>query len=122
MVILLAMIWKGYALADDLSENCSAADIGAKTSNASNRESFADVNSGERELIEEIVVIGGKKRHRPKRAQDSLDDVATPSNVEWQLFPAYDPERALQRLSLIPLGDPIRRAGVVTVFRISFGV
>ena len=74
-------------------------------------------------VIEEIVVIGRKKSQKPNLGNSSgtAPVVQKPGRIDWQFLPHYDPVQANRYLDLIRLDEDIRRAGVIELFRLSFG-
>ena len=100
VAIMLMSATSGFALADDADENRS------------------DVQ----DVIEEIVVVAGKKSQRPNLGNNSDTDPAVqmPAWVELQFLPRYDPEQADRYFDLIQHDEIVRRAGFIELFRLSF--
>jgi len=75
------------------------------------------------DVIEEIVVVGNKKKRRlnPDRISNTRPSIEKPSRFELRLLPVYDPEEASRHFRLAQHYERLRGVGTVTLFRLSFG-
>ncbi len=75
------------------------------------------------DLIEEIVVVGNKKKRQSHsvRILSNPPEVERPSQIEFKFLPAYDPAEANREFSLVQTDERLGREGIVTLFRFSFG-
>ena len=129
--IVLMFASFGYAQADDANEYLAevgadlemADDVDILTTNRTDVRAMADVGGDQADVIEEIVVIGKKKRQLPYLGS-SLDTdpvVQKPGRIDWQFLPMYDPEQAYPYSDLLQFDQEIRRTGFIELFRIRFG-
>lgn len=74
-------------------------------------------------VIEEIVVVGSKKTRLSSSARNlsNTPEIKRSSHVDFQLLPTYDPERVSRNFGLAQADERLRREGIVTLFRFSFG-
>lgn len=75
------------------------------------------------DTIEEIIVVGRKKRGRSKTDHKIAGDAVTerPRLFRWQFLPVYDPQQNIHNLSVAREYERARLASNVTVFRLRFG-
>jgi len=129
--IVLMFASFGYAQADDANEYVAevrgdlemADDVDILTTNRTDVRAMADVGGDQADVIEEIVVIGKKKRQLPYLGS-SLDTdpvVQKPGRIDWQFLPMYDPEQAYPYSDLVQFDEEIRRTGFIELFRVRFG-
>ncbi len=129
--IVLMFASFGYAQADDAKEYLSevltdlemAAGVDMSTKNRTDIRATADVGAVQADVIEEIVVIGKKKRQLPNLGSSSGTEpmVQKPSGIDWEFLPVYDPEQAYLDFDLFQHNEEIRRAGFIELFRVRFG-
>ncbi len=129
--IVLMFTSIGYAQADDAKEYLSevrgdlemadGADI--STTNRTDIRATADADDDQADVIEEIVVIGKKKRPLPNLGSSSGTDpvLQNPNRIDWHFLPMYDPEQAYPYFDQFQLNEEIRRAGFIELFRVRFG-
>ncbi len=129
IVFMFACI--GYAQADDTNEGLSevradleiadGADIA--TEDGTDIRATADVGGDQDDVIEEIVVIGTKRRRHSNLGSSGGTDpvVQKPARIDLQFLPTYDPVLAYPYIDQVQLDDQIRRAGFIELFRVRFG-
>lgn len=96
----------------------------AQGSGAGELESATEDGSDVIDVMDEIVVIGRKKKQRPDFSHiPGIESIVNmPGWLRWDLLPTYDLERAIRRFELLPLTQrAISREGNIELFRISFG-
>ena len=120
----------GYAQADEANEDPSevradleladGTDISITNSKA---HVDGDVGDDQADVIEEIVVIGKKKRRLVNLGSSLGTDpvVQKPGRLDWEFLPIYDPEQAYPYFDQLQLDEQIRRAGFIDLFRVRFG-
>ena len=129
--IVLMFASFGYAQADDANEHPSEvrADVeladgsDISTANGTDIRGTTDVGDDQADVIEEIVVIGKKKKRLPNLGSTLGTDpvVQKPGRFDWQFLPIYDPEQAYPYFDQLQLDEQIRRAGFIELFRVRFG-
>ena len=128
--IVLMFASFGYAQADDANEyhaevlaDLELADGTATSTTNGTAHGDGDVGDDQADVIEEIVVIGKKKRRLPNLGSSLGTDpvVKKPGRTDWQFLPIYDPEQAYPYSDQIQLDEQIRRAGFIDLFRVRFG-
>ena len=129
--IVLMFASFGYAQADDANEYLAdvradlemADGVDISITDRTDIRATADGGGDQADVIEEIVVIGKKKRQLPNlgRSLDTDPVVQKPGRIDWQFLPVYDPEQAYLDFDLFQYNDEIRRAGFIELFRVRFG-
>jgi len=129
--IVLMFASFGYAQADDANEYLAdvradlemADGVDISITDRTDIRATADGGGDQADVIEEIVVIGKKKRRLPNlgRSLDTDPVVQKPGRIDWQFLPMFDPEQAYPYFDQFQLDEEIRRTGFIELFRARFG-